>query len=184
MSKLDDYARSAEGQKRMADKIRSYQNGSDSHVLSTGKTYGGGIIMTDKQMISAAKKLISIIRSSAASAGLPASVMEHVESLDYTYPFEKPDGSKGIQIYITDDPKRPSLYTKKYDGVDNIVAIFNNGYSASKSVYGVWHDKKTKSLDKRQGSFFMQKAVDQFLSAYAGYDISVSLSSDYSGVFG
>lgn len=184
MSKLNAYAQSSEGQKRMNDKIRSYRNGSDPHVAATGKTYGGGSIMTERQMIAAAKELISMIKSAAASAGLPASVMEHVESLDYTYPFGLPDGSMGIQIYITDDPKRPSLYPEKYSGVDNIVAIFNNGYTAGNSVYGKWHDKKIRSLDKRQGSFFMQKAVDAFMAAYGDYDVSVDINSDYSGAWG
>lgn len=183
MSKLNAYANSSEGQKKMSDKIRSYRNGSDPHVSATGKTYGGGIIMSDKQMIAAAKKLIATIRSVAASSGLPASVMEHIESLNYTLPYEFTDGSKGIQIYISDNPKRESLYPAKYGGVDNIVAIFNNGYSAKDSVYGVWHGKPAKSLDSRQGSFFMQKAVDQFMSSYSDYDVSVDLSSDYSGAF-
>lgn len=184
MNKLYSYAKSSDGQKKMGDKIRSYRNGNDPHVSATGRTYGGGRIMTDKEMITAAKELISMIKSSAASAGLPASVMEHVESLDHTDPLDLPDGSKEIQIYITDDPKRPSLYPEKYSGVDNIVAIFNNGYTAGNFVYGKWHDKNVRSLDQRQGSFFMQKAVDAFMASYGGYDVSVEISSDYSGAWG
>lgn len=184
MGKLNEFANSSEGKKVMADKIRSYKNGSDPHVTATGRTYGGGKIMTDRQMIFAAKKLIEIVRSTAASSGLPNSVMEHIESLDYTMPFELPDGSKGIQIYISDNPKRESLYPQKYAGVDNIVAIFNNGYTAGDFVYGKWHGNSVRSLDKRQGSFFMQKAVDQFLAAYSEFDVSVDLSTEYSGVFG
>lgn len=184
MSKLNEFANSPEGKKLMSDRIRSYKNGSDPHVSATGRTYGGGKIMTDKQMIAAAKKLIAIVRSTAASSGLPSSVMEHIESLDYTMPFELPDGSKGIQIYISDNPKRESLYPQKYAGVDNIVAIFNNGYTAGNFVYGKWHGNNIRSLDKRQGSFFMQKAIDQFLSTYSEFDISVDLSPEYGGAFG
>ena len=184
MSKINAYAKSSEGQKRMSEKIKSYRNGSDPNVAASGKTYGGGRIMTEKQMVAAAKDLISMIRSAAASAGLPASVMEHVESLDYTNPFELPDGSMGIQIYLTDDPKRPSLYPEKYGGVDNIVAVFNNGYTAKDFVYGKWHNKKIRSLDERQGSFFMQKAVDTFMAAYGDSNVSVDINSDYSGAWG
>lgn len=185
MDKVSAYAKTTEGQKRMRDKIQSYINGSDPHVKSTGKTYGGGVIMTEKEMMAAAKDLIAMLRASAASAGLPASVMEHVESFAFTKPFVAPDGSASIQIYMTDNPYRESLMPQKYGGVDNIVAIFNNGYTASDRVYGKSHDKKIVSLDKRQGSFFMQKAVDEFMAKYsASYDVSVDLNPQYSGAWG
>lgn len=184
MSKVNAYAASAAGRKAMNDTIQSYIRGSDPRVKSSGKTYGGGKIMTEKEMIDAAKDLVSIVRSTAGSAGLPSSVMEHIESLQYTAPVFDEDGSASIQIYMTDDPSRPSLYPKKYNGVSNIVAIFNCGYNADGRVYGMWHDKKTVSLDKRQGSFFMQKAVDKFMAKYAGtYDISVELDPTYNGAW-
>ena len=185
MSKLNVYAQSSEGQKRMNDKIQSYRKGSDPHVKATGKTYGGGSIMNDKEMIKAAKELISMVRSAAASAGLPTSVMEHVESLDHTMPHINADGSASIQIYITDNTHRDSLMPQKYGGVENIVAIFNSGYSADGRVYGVWHGEKIVSLEQRQGSFFMQKAVNAFEAKYGSkYDVSVDLSSEYSGAWG
>ena len=184
MGKVEAYAKTPAGQKKMSDKITSYRNGSDAHVSQAGRTYGGGSIMTEKQMIAAAKELISMIKSAAASAGLPASVMEHIESVDDTYPFGLPDGSMGIQIYITDDPKRLSLYPEKYSGVDNIVAIFNNGYTAKDRVYGDFRSKYAYSLVKRQGTFFMQKAIDEFMSKYsAEYDVSVELDPIYNGAW-
>lgn len=185
MAKLNAYAKSPEGQKKMGDKIQAYRKGADPRVRATGKTYGGGSIMNEKEMVSAAKELIAMVRSSAASAGLPASVMEHIESLDYTMPFINADGSASIQIYMSDNPHRDSLMPQKYGGVENIVAIFNSGYSADGRVYGTWHGKKTASLEQRQGSFFMQKAVNAFEAKYGSkYDVSVDLSSEYSGAWG
>jgi len=177
MSKLNAYVKTQEGQKKMDDKIQAYRKGADPRVAATGKTYGGGSIMNEKEMISAAKELIAMVRSAAATAGLPLSVMEHIESLDYTMPFINADGSASIQIYMSDNPHRDSLMPQKYGGVENIVAIFNSGYSADGRVYGMWHGKKIASLEQRQGSFFMQKAVNAFEAKYGSkYDVSVDLS--------
>lgn len=185
MSKLNAYAKTPEGKKKIDDKIQSYRKGSDPNVNASGRTYGGGVIMTEKEMMKAAKELIAMVRSAAASAGIPASVMDHIESLDYTTPFINEDGSASIQIYMTDNPHRDSLMPKKYDGVHNIVATFNCGYSADGRVYGMWHGNKIASLEQRQGSFFMQKAVDAFVAKYGNkYDVSVDLSSEYSGAWG
>ena len=184
LSKLQDYVNTSAGKKKIDDKIMSYRKGLDPKVKSTGRTYGGGVIMTEKQMVSAAKDLISMIRSAAAQEDLPASVMEHIESFDYTLPYITANGSFQIQIYMTDDPKRESLNPNKYGGVDNIVAIFNNGYTANNRIRGEWHGKRTLSLDKRQGSFFMQKAVDSFNAKYGSqFDISVWLNPNYGGAW-
>lgn len=183
MSKLNAYAKSSEGKKRMDSTIRAYRNGSDRHVSSTGRTYGGGQILTREEMIDAAMELIACIRTAAASANLPASVMEHVESLRVTTPYMEPDGSASIQIYMADAPGRASLYPQKYGYVDNIVAIFNNGYTAENKVYGKWHGKNISSLDKRQGSFFMQKGVDAFMDKYSNFDVHVELNQEYSGAW-
>ena len=51
MSKLNAYAKTPEGQKKMDDKIQAYRKGADPHVAATGKTYGGGSIMNEKEMI-------------------------------------------------------------------------------------------------------------------------------------
>lgn len=184
MGKVEAYAKTPAGKKKMSDKIASYRTGGDPHVSSTGKTYGGGDIMTIDQMIDAAKDFIAILKRSASSENLPHSVMEHVESFRFTTPYILPDGSASMEIYMSDAPGRASLYPEKYVGVDNIVAIFNNGYTADNKVYGHWHGKYISSLDKRQGSFFMQKAVDEFMAKYGSkYDVTVSLDPLYNGAW-
>ena len=184
MGKVEAYAKTSVGKKKMSDKIASYRTGGDPHVSSTGKTYGGGNIMTVDQMVDAAKDFIAILKRSAASENLPHSVMEHIESFRFTTPYIMPDGSASMEIYMSDAPGRASLYPEKYVGVDNIVAIFNNGYTADDKVYGNWHGKYISSLDKRQGSFFMQKAVGEFMAKYGSeYDVTVNLDPLYNGAW-
>ena len=62
---------------------------------------------------------------------------------------------------------RDSLYSSQYSGVDNIVALLNNGYSAKSTVFGMWHGNKIRSLQERSGAGFIQNAVRQFWDRYA-----------------
>ena len=185
MSKLQDYTKTDAGRKKMDDIIQSYIKGSDPRVRSTGKTYGGGRIITKKQMTQAAKEFLAILRTTAASSGLPASVMDHIESFDYSEPYEAPDGSMGIMIYMTDNPSRASLKPKKFpQGVDNIVMLLNTGYEASGETSGPWHGHWVRSMPKREGLWFMQKAVDEFEVRYGTkYSVTVVLNPEYDGAF-
>lgn len=75
---------------------------------------------------------------------------------------------------------RPSLNPAKYGGVDNIVALFNNGYKASDYVYGNWHGNRVRSTISRPGLNFMQEAVSDFNGGYgAANDIVAKLSGEY-----
>lgn len=184
MSKLNAYAKTSAGKKKMEAKIQSYRNGSDPGVRSSGRTYGGGVIVTEREMMDAATELVSMLRSAAASVNLPVSIMEHIESFRVLPPKIEPDGSATVEIYMADSPARASLYPEKYDYVDNIVAIFNNGYTAKNKVYGKWHGVNVSSLDKRQGLFFMQKAVDAFIDKYGSkLNVTVSLDPIYNGAW-
>ena len=76
---------------------------------------------------------------------------------------------------------RDSLYPAGYSGVDNIVALFNNGYQASNTVYGSWHGKKIKSLQARDGLHFVQAAQRSFEGAQIGdaHVISIEIDGAY-----
>ena len=66
------------------------------------------------------------------------------------------------------DSLNPELYP---DGVTNIVKLFINGYDARGAVYGVWKghgDKEIWSLRHRDPGDFMEKAVAEFNTKYAG----------------
>lgn len=183
MARLRKWVSSPEGQKRIAEKVSFYRNGGDSHVNSTGKTYGGSRIVTYDQMESAAEKFIEIVRTNAASAGLPPSVMAHIESF-YAAPIViNEDGSATIDISMADNPHRDSLQPETYKrGADNIVALFNKGYNAKGSIYGLWESRGEEvwSRKSREGLNFLQAAMNEFNANYgAKYNVTVTIDSQY-----
>lgn len=94
----------------------------------------------------------------------------------------KQDGNMFIiDISFSGDLARQSLNPDKYDGVDNIVALLNNGYDAAKRVSGVWHGEKYLSLKHRDGAHFIQDAVDEFMSSEAAlYGVTeINVSEKY-----
>lgn len=67
--------------------------------------------------------------------------------------------------------KRDSLYPEGYpDGAEDIVALMNHGYSARGVVYGYWPKagKQIRSLQSRNGAYFIQQAASWFNQKYAG----------------
>ena len=152
-------------------------------------------------MIWLADKLISCLVNTAKGYGLPPSVIKHFESLEYTKP-HLVSMYKSIEysssIYFEDALRgllhRDSLYPDKYEGVDNIVAVFNNGYDAGNHVWGIWvpapedsagwgHDAiYAASKTHRDGLHFIQQAIDDFngnFGYYYGATAWLPKDSDY-----
>ena len=125
MNKVGAYSRSVNGKLRMRECIQRYSD------EGKGKTEAGDKIITEKDMHMAAAKMIQVLRSTAQSYALPASVMSHFDSLDTSSIIEMPDGSSIIYIYFGGDLHRDSLAPKDYSGIDNVVALINNGYENS-----------------------------------------------------
>lgn len=181
-SKLDAYAKSSVGKARMSEKIKDYIRDNDRYVTTNGKTLGGDRIVTQQEMRDVARELVFYIKQAAASCDLPASVMEHIESFDIDSASEESDEFYYVGISMSDNAKRPSVQPEKYDGVHNIVALFNTGYSANGRVFGHWEsvDKDIWTLQHREGLRFIQQAIDRFNSTYAKeYNVTVFLSSEY-----
>ena len=76
MNKVGAYSRSVNGKLRMRECIQRYSD------EGKGKTEAGDKIITEKDMHMAAAKMIQVLRSTAQSYALPASVMSHFDSLD------------------------------------------------------------------------------------------------------
>lgn len=72
-----------------------------------------------------------------------------------------------IEVWFADDLHRDSLAPNEYDGVENIAALLNNGYSAGNTVYGIWHGNQTASLTQRDGAHFIESAVHNYMANYA-----------------
>ena len=179
------------GKAKMREVIQRYK------ANGTGRTAAGDKIVTEADMQAAASKMIDVLRSTARSYGLPASVMRHFDSLECSKIHEMPDGSSVIYIYFGDDLHRDSLYSDGYDGVRNIVALLNNGYHARNYVYGDWaghsptgesgFDGRSvgtsayiRSRKDREGLHFIQKAIQDFNGNYgAEFHVAAVAGDDY-----
>ena len=192
MQKVDAYGRSVNGKLRMKECIERYA------AEGVNKTAAGDKVITETEMWKAAAKLISVLKSTAQSCDLPASVMQHFDSLHCSEIYEMPDGSSVIYIYFGGDLHRDSLYSEGYDGIDNIVALLNNGYHARNYVYGWWeghsptgdnsyrsggfdsNDAWVRSRKDRNGLGFIQQAVQDFNGNYgADFNVTAIAGDDY-----
>lgn len=190
------WSNTTEGKRRMRQAMRE--------AVREGRQYTGcgDRVATETDMWTAAAKLINVLHSTAQSYGLPASVMAHFDSLHSSEIHQMPDGTSVIYIYFGDDLHRDSLYSDGYDGVDNIVAVLNNGYHAANYVYGSWdgHSPTGESLfdgrsidtsayirsrKDRDGLAFMQQAVQDFNGNYgADFNVTAVVGDEYTGGVG
>ena len=127
--------------------------------------------------------------------------MNHFDSLDYAIE-DSGSGDYECYIYFTDDLSRNSLETddSQGEGINNIVALFNNGYVASAPKYGWWNGHSptgesvyrsgqnnnsayVRSTQARPSLHFMQAAIEDFYKKYKSkYKMSVLLNgSEYDG---
>ena len=177
MNKVGAYSRSVNGKLRMQDCIKKYSESGKS------KTEAGDKIISDKDMYEAAAKMIQVLRSTAQSYALPASVMSHFDSLDASASFKMPDGSATIFIYFGGELHRDSLAPQDYSGIDNVVALINNGYGDHPNmakVWGEWHGMRIHGLTQRTGLHFIQQAVQNFNGNYGSdYNVTAVAGDNY-----
>lgn len=163
LDKVYAWERSDKGQKKIQGTVNKYVRNNVS------RTKAGSRVVTQRDMLDAARKLVQTIKDTAHGCDLPTSVLAHFDSLSIGKLQRQADDSYTIEINFTDDLTRESLQPEKYGGVRNIIAIFNNGYPADRSrseaishVAGYWHGKETVALEFRPGLYFLQDAVNDF----------------------
>lgn len=150
-----------------------------------------------KAAVRLADHLIQIIRSK-----LPESIADVGNTLYHTNPRKTPEGGYTITIRFDRSAlHRDSLENDymDYGGIDNIVALFNNGYHARDYVYGWWNGHSptgealarsnmltedyawVRSVRDRDGLHFMQAAQDEFNAIYKDKygGVQVVLGADY-----
>ncbi len=161
--KIQKWEHSTNGQEKIQKRVNYYI------LNNVEKTQAGSKVLTRRKIIESADKLVELVRKSAQSSNLPASVAAHFDSLKRSRVKLQHDGSFSVEINFTDDLTRESLQPEKYDGVRNIIAIFNNGYPSDRGrseaisyVTGYWHGKETVALAFRPGLYFLQDAVNDF----------------------
>lgn len=167
LDKVYAWERSDKGQKKIQGTVNKYVRNNVS------RTKAGSRVVTQRDMLDAARKLVQTIKDTAHGCDLPTSVLAHFDSLSIGKLQRQADDSYTIEINFTDDFTRESLQPEKYGGVRNIIAIFNNGYPADRSrseaishVAGYWHGKETVALEFRPGLYFLQDAVNDFNMNY------------------
>lgn len=171
-SKLIAWENSARGQRKIQNKISEYIR-NDVQI-----TQAGSKVLTNAKMTEIANHFAEYLRS--AAAGVPGSIMTAIGSISCGAVTANPDGSFFVELSFSGDLTGPSLYPEKHGVAHNMVAIFNNGYSASGPVYGDWHGVRVKSRVNREGLHFMQAAAAKFTAEYGPiYNISVSVGDDY-----
>ena len=202
MSKVGAYSRSVSGKLRMKECIQKYA------AEGKSKTAGGSKVMTEDEMWKAAAKLIWVLQETARNFDLPQSVMQHFNSLECSKPYRMPDGSTVMYVYFEDDLRRESLedgydyYGGKFggytgEGIDNIVALLNNGAHAKDYTYGWWNGHSptgdalsrsmgtdgfawVKSKKDREGLHFIQQAVNDFNGNYGSeYNVTAEAGEAY-----
>ena len=188
--KLDTWIKSPQGQARMQAKMEQYVRD------GVTKTAAGSDVVPETRIYRAAAKFIQVLRDTAQTYDLPESVMKHISEMESGNIIVTSDGFE-IPLYFDGDLHRDSLENDAgYDGIDNIVALFNNGYHASNYVYGWWngHSPTTGDVSMRSGTDndawvrskkdreplkFIQQAIRDFNGNYGSeFDVTAVIAAD------
>lgn len=175
MSLVKSWAKTSSGKKTMEEAIEEMRKSGRE------KTAGGSALMTVERMHAVAEELINDLRDRAMMYEmeqlLPPTITVLFDSLRYSTAYEQNNGEYNyrIDVWFDTDLSRTSLYNidpetgiKRYtgDGVDNIINLFDKGYSAAHTAYGYWESagKYTVSRMNRPRLGFMEEAIDFFNS--------------------
>jgi hypothetical protein len=194
------------GQKKLSDKLGEYRK------TGVSKTAAGSQLVTTTVLNQMASRLRELIIEEADKAqsyhagrnglvvGLPDSVRRNIQSFQLTSAYD--DGKDYVMnFYFTDDLYRPSVDTGNtkyvYGGIDNIIALYNNGYYTPKRTYGLWrrggnalaisddgrstgNGEWITTRNRMPDNEFMQKAEERFNAEFgAKYGVRLILGDAY-----
>ena len=112
------------------------------------------------------KEIHSCAGSVPAAGQLGQTAISALSSVKISTPVKTSRNHYEIGVSFSGDMSRESLDPSYFpDGIDNIAALLNNGYSARATVYGVWLNHSPwniKSLTSRTGAHFIDNAVQSF----------------------
>ena len=158
LSKAKKYTNTPQFQDKVRKKV-------DSIILSNGSTgMSGGSKISIGGLRMAAEKFIEVLKNEISNSNIAIS---DVISLEYDTPKKVGINRYQIEIWFSNDLHRESLAPDKYDGIDNVVALFNNGYTAHNAVHGTWHGQEIYSLTNRAGIHFIDSAIRSYMANYA-----------------
>lgn len=139
-------------------------------MLGNIRLQSGGTNHTPEE---AATKFIEVLRDSISSAGLSEGAIRAVSNIEHSSAHSIGHNTYIIGVYFVGDMSRPSLDEAMYGGINDIVALFNNGVDHTmRPVHGLWHGKETWSKTVIPGTHFIEQAVTDFMGNYA-YEYNV-----------
>lgn len=155
LSKANTFLGSSSGMKK--------RNVCAQAILSGNKNFGN-LKHTPEE---AASKFIEVLKNSIDTSGLSPNAISAISNIDYGD--VTIHGATGtVKIQFVGDMSRPSLVPNVYDGIDDIVALFNNGVDHKmRGVHGTWHGNETWSRTVIPGTHFIEQAVSTFMGLYA-----------------
>ena len=129
----------------------------------------------------AAQKFIEVLQAevqscagmSAADGGLGDTAVAALTQLTHGEPQKVGFNRYQISVSFKGKLERDSLDPSYFDGVDNIAAVLNKGYSAKHTVYGTWPGHgyadvfNMPSLRERAGAHFIESAIRSYMANYA-----------------
>lgn len=197
MGKAKAWSQTEDGKRRMAACVEKYRK--DGRKA----TSAGSKIVTEDMMREAANKFIEVMKETAVKEeyGLPDSVIFHINNMHAGEPVET-DDSYCISVHFGGNLHREALENDEgYNGVDNIVALFNNGSPEDGHtpafIYGWWNNHKptgealsrsmpndnfawVRSRREREALNFIQKAVTEFNEKYGSkYNVTAVEGAQY-----
>lgn len=171
-NKVRAYGKTTAGRKLTEQVIRTMMETGVSLCKITGN------VIDEAQMMEAANKMKSIL--SQYATGLPPSVQAIVDNISIGSLRNIGSGQYQIDLSFQGSFTRPSLVPSKYGYVDNIVALFNNGYYARDVVWVKHFGVSIGSRQERVGLHFVNRAVDTFNSTCgAQYNAKAEASWEY-----
>lgn len=179
MKKVEDWSKTAEGKRRMQKVI------DDSLDAGSLTTPSGAEIIPMRRIEEMVSNLLDALYLVAQSYDVPPSVLEHIAQLQKLKP-KVIQRKAVVDVYFGGNLHRDSLMPERYGGVNNIVALLNNGYPENENigkVWGTWHSMRIHGLTERTGLHFIQEAVDGFNREYGTqYNVTAVAGDDYNDI--
>jgi hypothetical protein len=196
LAKVKDWSETKAGKERMNGAISSAQSGNGK--LASGKT-----VLTEAKVQEISDGLVTIIVKHLPES-ITAAPRSVLEDLYVSAPLLE-DGKYTVKVKFS-NLHRQSLINdqpgaKTYDGIDNIIALLNNGYEAKHIVSGWWvgHESLNedtaqrqweglgvqdaawiKSRRKLEGLHFLDDIKREFYATYGQqYNVELIFGDDY-----
>lgn len=170
--KVCDWAN--ENGKKIHNKIKNVSSYTEYEVDKKVQYY-------TESMVEAYVERLEYLVFSAIMQVIP-SVAQYSMSNFFTEKIESFNNKYFVYIDFNENALRRESLNPSSQGVDNIIALFSNGYEIKKCKppypYGNWHGKKTYALRHREHNDFLSDVINDFNRSYCR-NIAVVLNKKY-----